>query len=525
MAFVSFAFILFLVVLVPVYYLVPKKAQFIVLLAGSVFFYAFCGWRSLLYIIAATLNSYLFARWLSSAAKKENGRVEQMRETWSRDERKAFRVTSKKKRFRILVLGLVIGFGLLCIPKYTAFTVSNINAITGASITIPSLLLPMGISFYTFQSMGYLIDVYREKTECERNFAKYALFVTYFPQLLQGPISRFSDLSPQLLAPHDPEWDRMMSGFLRILWGYFKKVVVADTALLAVGTILSDPETYNGIYVFFLLLLYAAQIYGDFTGGIDITLGISEMLGIYVKENFDHPFSSLSTKEYWRRWHITMGTWFTDYVFYPLSVCRPMQRFSKWSREHLGNAVGRRLPVYFATIVTWFLTGLWHGASWNFIVWGLLNCLVILISQELNPLYEKFHKRFPNLAQNTFYRHFAMIRTFLLMGFIRTLDCYRDVPLTFSQWGTMFYAPGFSRLFTEQSLLGLNGWQWLLLGLSLILVWQVSRNSPNDAPLRHRIAARPVAGIVVAACLIFVVLIFGSWGIGFDASQFIYNQF
>ena len=191
--------------------------------------------------------------------------------------------------------------------------------------------------------------------------------------------------------------------------------------------------------VLLAIVLYSAVIYGDFTGGIDVTIGLSRMLGLEVAENFDRPFSSRSTQEYWNRWHITMGSWFTDYVFYPLSICKPMQRLTKWSKAHLGKVVGMRLPVYLATLVTWFLTGLWHGASWNFIVWGVLNGVVILVSRELSPLYAKFHKRFPKLGENVVYGGFCAVRTFFLMGSIRILDVYRDVPVTARAFFSMFY--------------------------------------------------------------------------------------
>lgn len=430
MQFTTWSFALFLILAVAVYYSVPRRGQWIVLLVGSYVFYAFAGLSFLPFLLASTLVTYLCSFFLDRARKNEESVLADHPE-WEKPERKAFRAGEKKKRFHILILGLVAGLGILCVLKYTGFVASLFGA-----RSLPDLILPMGISFYTFQSVGYLIDLYRGKAEFEKNPFRLALFVSFFPQLVQGPISRFSELEPQFFGGHAFDGSTFRSGILRMAWGYFKKVVIADTAMIGVKALVEDPGRFSGVYVVLLILLYSVEIYGDFTGGIDITIGVASLFGITLAENFDRPFSSRSVKEYWRRWHITMGTWFSDYVFYPLSVCRPMQKLSKASRDKLGNAVGKRIPVYLATIVTWFLTGLWHGAGLNFIVWGLLNCAVILISQELQPLRDRFNKKFPRFVSSRGFGVFCCVRTFLLMGWIRSLDCFRDVPLTFSLCGS-----------------------------------------------------------------------------------------
>ena len=528
MQFVSLSFLLLLSGTLLAYYLLPKRTQWWVLLLASYVFYFFAGAECLIFILFTTAVTYLTALWLQKRADRETAYLTGEGASLSKEERKAFRGAQKKRRFRILILGLFLGLGVLAVLKYTGFVVSGLQA-WGANVRVPDLLLPLGISFYTFQSMGYLIDVYRGKGRAEKNPFKLALFVAFFPQLLQGPISRFGDLAPQLYAEHRFDGATFRAGALRVMWGYFKKMVIADTAMIAVKTIVNGADggktPLTGVYVFFLILLYSAVIYGDFTGGIDITIGIAEMLGIGLKENFDRPFASRSVKEFWRRWHITMGTWFSDYVFYPLSVCNPMQRFSKWSRKHLGNAIGKRLPVYIATVVTWFLTGLWHGAGWNFIVWGLLNCLVILVSQELQPLWKLWQQRAPRVAASQAWGIFQATRTFLLMGLIRTLDCYRDVPLTFRRWGSMFTTFNFGEFFGGGFLnLGLSLADWIVLGVAILAVLVVTQIGKTQ-PLRKRLSASPVLFAACMAVGICVVLIFGTYGIGYDAGDFIYVQF
>ncbi len=530
MLFTSGAFVLFAVLTLLCYFTVPKRIQWCILLASSLMFYAFAGLEYMAFILYTACVTFLTSRILQMCADREDAFVEANRDTMDKTARKAFRKKAKKQRFLILVAGLLLGFGMLAVLKYTAFVMEGIStaikAFGGEGLTVPSFLLPLGISFYTFQSMGYLIDVYRKSVRAEKNFAKLLLFVSYFPQLLQGPISRFGALHEQLIAPHAFDAFSFRAGLLRVMWGYFKKMLLADTAMIAIGTILASPEEYTGVYVFLLILLYSAQIYGDFTGGIDITIGLSEMMGIRLAENFNRPFSSRSTKEYWNRWHITMGSWFTDYVFYPLSVSRPMQALSESSCKRLGKALGLRVPVYIATIVTWFLTGLWHGAGWNFIIWGLLNCLVILVSREFEPLYRSFYKRFPRLADAPVWHAFQATRTFLLMGLIRSLDCYRDVPQTFRMWWSMIANPNAGELFVGKTPLWelLTVPQWGVVLVSAILIFFVSR-AGKDTPVRHRVAKHSVLCCAAVCALFVAVLIFGAYGIGYDASQFIYTQF
>ena len=529
MQFTSFSFILFAALTLIIYYLVPRRTQWWVLLAASIGFYAFAGWECMIFILYTAAVSYLTALLMQKRADREDAFVEENRATLSKEERKAYRAKEKKKRRLILSVGLLLGFGMLAVLKYTAFAVGNINGILSAfdvkTLTVPSLLLPLGISFYTFQSMGYLIDVYRKKVRAEANPAKLLLFVSFFPQLLQGPISRFGDLQEQLMGENTFDGERVRAGLLRVVWGYFKKLIVADTAMIGIKTLIEQSDKFDGIYVFLLILLYSAQIYGDFTGGIDITIGLSEAMGIRLAENFNRPFSSRSTKEYWNRWHITMGTWFTDYIFYPLSVSKGMQKLTLGATKRFGKGFGMRLPVYTATIATWFLTGLWHGAGWNFIVWGLLNCLVILVSRECEPLYRRFYQKFPSLSESHVWHAWQAVRTFLLMGLIRSLDCYRNVPKTFRLWGTMLTKWNVGELFTGGLTsfgLGISEWCVILGGMAVIAC--VSRLG-KKTPVWNTLAARPVAWLACVCAFVVLILLFGAYGIGYDASQFIYQQF
>lgn len=530
MLFTSYEFIGFLAIVAILYYLLPPKAQWPLLLVASYTFYFLADPVYLIFIVVTTVSTYWVATRLQKDKDCESAYLKEHKQELSREERKVYKAVHKKKQWRMFLVCLLLNLGILAVLKYTNFTIANVNSVVkafGGSNTISylNIVLPMGISFYTFQTMGYLIDVYRGTIRAEKNPFKLALFVSFFPQLVQGPISRFSDLAQSLFEEHDFDIKTVSFGLQRILWGFFKKLVIADRMVIAVNQIINNPSDYQGFYVFAGMLFYAFELYADFTGGIDITIGIAQMLGISVKENFIRPFFSKNIKEYWNRWHITMGTWFTDYIFYPISVCQPMLKISKFSRKHFGETIGKRVPVYLSSFIVWFTTGIWHGASWNFIVWGLGNFVVIMISQELEPFYRWFHAKVH--VDGTFlFRLFQVVRTVLLMSALRLFDCYRDVPLTFKMFGTMFTTFNWNHLMDGSLLnLGLALTDYVVLSIGLILLLMVSLlNRRKNVRKRIATKAMPIR-FAIWYGLFLAVLIFGAYGIGFDASQFIYNQF
>ena len=528
MLFTSYSFIAFMAVVLLAYYLLPKKWQWPLLLVASCFFYWCANPMYLLFIGVTIVSTYGVSRLLEQVNDRQKAYLAEHKATLSKEEKKAYKGKMKKKKWHLLLLCLIFNLGILSVTKYTNFVIHNINSFFAGNgpLSPVDMIVPMGISFYTFQSMGYIIDVYRGKQAAQKNIFKLALFVSFFPQLVQGPISRYSDLSKTLYEPHSFDRKTVSYGLMRVLWGYFKKMVIADRLITGVTALIGDTQ-YTGTYVFVAMLFYAFQLYCDFTGGIDITIGLAQAMGIQVAENFNLPYFSKNIKEYWNRWHITMGSWFTDYIFYPISVCKPMLKLSKWSREHLGQAVGKRVTVYLSSFAVWLTTGIWHGDAWNFVVWGLMNWVVIMVSQELEPLYEKFHSKL-HLKGKAPYEVFQIIRTILLMSAIRMFDCYRDVPLTFKMVGSMFTRFNVHVLWDGSLLkLGLSGADYLVLGVGLVIVLGVSLfKYRTDRHVRDVLYSKPSPVFYgVMGLLFLIILIFGAYGIGFDASQFIYNQF
>lgn len=383
-----------------------------------------------------------------------------------------------KRRRWLLGACLLLNFGILFVCKGLLLASS-----------IPAL--PLGISFYTFQAMGYVLDVSREKTVPERNFFRVALFTMFYPQLVQGPISRWNELAPELFAGGERVWEDFRQGIQRMLWGYFKKLVIADRIAPAAAALARGD--FGGIGTLALSAVYCIRIYGDFTGGMDIALGLARLLGIRLPENFDRPFGADSFAEFWRRWHITLGAWMRDYVFYPLCVCRSMRRLGRWSRGHLGS-FGKKLPVLLASCLTWLATGFWHGLSFNFPLWGLLNFGVISLSPLLRG---KGHSRL------------WIYVTFFAMNLVRICDLYPDVGEYAGRLLAIFMDFRW-RLPVHE--LGLTHWDWAVVAAGFPLALYV-----DAAPRRMKLWQ--------LAVLLIAVLLLGSYGIGYSARSFIYNGF
>ena len=521
MQFTSVSFLLFAAVLLALYYLCPKKARWGLLLTASWVFYLWAGLEYAAFLAFTTLSTYGFTRLMGANLQKQDAYLAENKATLSREEKKAYKAKVKTKNRVLLTICLVANFAILAVCKFCLAEPFRTMA-QGTQLSFLTLGLPLGISFYLFQSMGYAVDVYRGTVSPERNFFKLSLFVSYFPQLIQGPISQFSSLAPQLYAPKAFDGKEFSFGLQRLLWGYFKKLVIADRIAAAVVA-LKAPE-FSGFGFFLLTVFYAVQIYADFTGGIDMALGLSQALGIKLPENFIRPFFSKNIAEYWRRWHITLGEWMKSYIFYPISVSQPMLKLSKAARGKLGD-FGKRLPVYVASIATWCVTGIWHGITPNFILWGMMNCFVIVVSEELQPVYERFHNRY-HLKEKRWYGGFEILRMFVLMNLIRIVDLFPNVGTYFAKMGSLVTTFNFHILWDgTMGTLGLTGLDYGILGYGIVLMFAVSLFEEKKGSVRDFLWQKPILRYALVLGLLVCVLLMGSYGIGYNASSFIYNQF
>lgn len=505
MTFVSYGFPLFLAAALLVYYCLPGRVQWMGLLAFSLLFYLASGVPYICFILFTGISIYITAR-----------RIQ--------------RTDDLRRKRRALLLGILLNVGILAVIKYTNFAIWNVNLVlllTGSPYGLETVdwVLPLGISYYTLQALGYLIDCYYGKSKAETNPFRLLLFLSFFPQLIQGPISRFGSLKESLFSAKRWSWQRTTLGLQRILWGFFKKLVVADRVAPVVSAIGGSGGELDGIYVLIGMLAYTLQLYGDFTGGIDIAVGCAQMFGVELPENFRCPFGAGSLAEYWRRWHITLMQWFREYVFYPLSGSKAARKMMGQVRKVFGRKMAARVPVYFASLITWFLTGIWHGATWNFAVWGLGNCAILLISQELTPLYRRFHKAC-GWASGKWYSVFSAVRTLLLVSAVQMLEYYPSPWEALGMFVQMFGAFRPAALFDGRwEMLGITGADTAVLLLSTLLFIRVGAVQKTGSA-REWIGRKPEwVRWTVWFGLFLAVLILGAYGQGYDASQFIYNQF
>ena len=504
MSFISAGFFMAMALTACLYYLIPKKYQWELLLFVSFGFYATYGIRYMGYILFTIITSYCITRLM--AAQKE-----------------------KLMRRRWLIFGLVSNFGILVFLKYVNFTILNLTSLFSVfhqafPLGKLSIVMPLGISFYTFQTMSYVIDVYQKKYEPETNIFRLALFTAYLPQLLQGPIGRYDRLAPQLFEPHDFNLKNIEYGAQRIAWGLAKKLILADRTYVFSKAVFADLNTYSGMYVIVALLTFSIYEYCDFSGGIDIVIGTAEIFGIRMDENFRQPFFSKSIGEFWRRWHITLGTWMKDYIFYPFSLSKQMNRFGKWSKKHLGNTVGKAMPICLADLLIFFVVGIWHGAAWKYIAYGMYNGIIIAVSSLLEPLYAKGFEKTKIHKESKAWTVVQIIRTFILVN----IGWYFDMAVSFSAALVMM-----KETFTKMSMSQFTGTAFLELGMGrrdflivlagCIIIFIVSLLKERGVAVREAIAAKPlIVRWAVWYAFIVIIFIFAYTG---DGSAFIYANF
>ena len=426
MGYTTITFMIFMLLVTAAYYMFPvKKYQWTVLLVASYIFYLWASWKYAAFLLFTTFTVYFAALIMYKNSKTAKETIVLHSGEWDREQKKQYKEEMKRKRRKVLIMVLVLNFGILIFLKYFNLFAGGMNSFLEKSgmtgpIPILHLALPLGISFYTFQSIGYLIDVYREKFEPERNPAKYALFVSFFPQLIQGPISFYDQLAHQLYAERNFSYKNLKHGTLLMLWGYFKKMVIADRAVSLIQMVAPDYMQYNGTVIFITVLVYALQLYADFSGGIDISRGFAEILGIEMAENFCRPYFAVSINDYWRRWHITLGAWMKNYVFYSLAMSKRFFKMGKNLKQKYGDhAVGAHiakvLPAGIASFITFLLVGIWHGANMKYVAFGVWNGSVILLSVLMQPLFNKAIAGLHIQTQKTSWRIFQILRTFLIV--------------------------------------------------------------------------------------------------------------
>lgn len=490
MSLTSMTFLFFFIGVASLYYLSPKKYQWVILLFASYVFFAYANVGLVIYLLITTLTT-----WYGCLNLKE--------------------LEKKKKKNRVTYIAL-LNFGILALLKY--------NNLFGPGL---NLLIPIGISFYTFQSMGYTYDVYRNRMPAERNVFKCALFVAYFPQIIQGPISRYKDLNPQLTQGHSFSFDHFKNGVQLVLWGYFKKLVIADRAAVVVSAVYGDYLSYSGAMIILAVLLYCIQIYTDFSGGIDIIRGLSQILSIQLVENFKRPYYATSLADYWRRWHISLGTWMKDYFFYPVSLSKGFLKFNKKVRKKIPGMVGKILPTSLITFFLFFIIGIWHGAEFKYIAFGIYNGIIITASLLLDPVYKKLLSKLKIKSESKWFNAFRIIRTTVIVFVGR----YLTRGISFMAAGSMMKRSLFSlgnwAMFKAQIMtlsLSKLDYSIIFFGYLFIMILGYFEEKGKDV----RATLEKQNGFIqffALFTLMAVLTVFGIYREGYITSEFIYKQF
>lgn len=472
MSFISLGFYILLTMVIGLYYILPLKYRYISLLIGSLVFYWILVDRSFFKFgsfLTLALLCYAFSLVIVKIKNKNN----------------------QIAKYATFVMVLITAIPLI------------INKVSG------SLLILIGLSFYTLQMIAYLVDVYKGKIQPQKNLFKYLLFISFFPQIIQGPIPRYEQLGHQLYEGHKFNEKKFTEGFLLIIWGFFLKLVIADKAAVIVNTVFDNFPTYQGMYVVVAGILYSLQLYADFLACVTLAQGIALLFGIDIIDNFNHPYFAKSIKDFWRRWHISLSAWLRDYVYIPLG----------------GNRKGK-VRKYINLLITFIVSGAWHGDGIKFIIWGLMHGIYQLLGEWLAPVRRKIYEliqfkgeRVTSFIQQVFTFVLVTIAwiVFRANGTKNAVNMLLSIVKVYNPW-----------VLWNDSLfnLGLNYKDFYLLVASLLFLWGVSLVQENGVKIRDRILNQHllVRWTIYIGAIIFI-MIFGTYGYGFDAQAFIYGGF
>ncbi len=498
MLFNSIEFLIFFPIVVLVYFILPDKIKSLWLLVASYYFYMCWNAKYALLILASTIITYISGLLIEKIKHSDYAVSKQ--------------IVLKKW---VVAGSFIINLGILFYFKYTNFAIDIVKKVFARAhieLNAPAfdIILPVGISFYTFQALSYTMDVYRDEIYAEKNFFRYALFVSFFPQLVAGPIERSKNLLKQLSVPKKFSFENMREGLLLMLWGFFLKIVLADRIAIFVDTVYGDYTIYSGMYLIVATMLFAIQIYCDFAGYSTTAMGAAKILGIQLMENFDAPYLSTSVADFWRRWHISLTSWFKDYLYIPLGGSRK----GKWRK-------------YLNKMVVFLVSGLWHGAQFSFVAWGGLNGLYQVIGEILQPVRDKLVSLMHLNRESLGHKLIHIAGTFVLVdfswiffratGFMGAFDIIKSMFMIKNPWilfdGSLYAC-------------GLDDKNFRLMLIAILILAFADFCKAKGIKIREVIIKQDYWfrwGFI--AFSIAVILTFGIWGPGYNEANFIYFQF
>ena len=528
----SYFAVIFLVAFLPiciiVYSIIPQKTKkYFLLFASMVFFWLVSG-QLIVYLILTIMSVHYFGIWLDRIQGKRNAAVKAA----PKEERKALKKVFLHQSRLVLLFAAVIHIGVLLVIKYSPFFTTNVNNLftllnVPLQLDIPSYIMPIGISFFTLQAISYLFDVYRGLIKADDNIFRLALFMSFFPQIVEGPICRYGQTADQLWNVKQIEFENLKLGAQRILFGLMKKLVIADRLNPLIKEVFSNYSNYQGGIIAIAAVCYTIQLYMDFSGTMDAVMGIAQIFGVTMPENFQRPFFSKSISEFWQRWHITLGTWFKDYIFYPVTMSKPMKNLTSSARKKLGNHFGPLLAGSVALFCVWFCNGLWHGSAWNYIFFGMYHFALILAGNIISPAVTATNKKLHIKADCFAYRTMQMVRTTILVIIGELFFRAEGLKDGLTMFGKMVTDFSFSTLdSTLMDKLKIDVQDIIIVAVALVIIFVISVLNEKGINIRLSLKKKNIVirwGLLYA--LIMFIVIFGAYGKGYVPVDPIYANF
>lgn len=531
-AMTSYFSIAFLVIFLPAcivgYTAVPQKAKKYFLLFASYGFFWLISGKLVVYLFLSTLSIHYFGLWMDRLQQQRDMQYKSIEKEKRKELKKVF---LRRSRY-ILFFAAVLHIGILLTLKYTPFFTRIINTLftqlhLSLQLLIPKYLMPIGISFFTLQAMSYLFDVHRGAVKADDNIFRLALYMSFFPQIVEGPICRYEETAEQLWNVKRIEYVNLTLGIQRILLGMMKKVVVADRLNMLINIVFDKHAEYEGGIIFITAICYTVQLYMDFSGTMDAVIGTAQIFGIKMPENFKRPFFSKTISEFWTRWHITLGAWFKDYIFYPITMSKPMKNITASARKKIGNHFGPLIAGSIALFCVWFCNGLWHGDAWNYIFFGLYHFAFILLGSIISPGVKWINKTLRINPEWFAYRLFQIIRTCILVVigelFFRAHGLRVGISM-FKKMVTDFHFTTLNHKLLAK--LGTDHLDLIIVGITLLIVFAIGLFNEKGIIVRESLKKKNVVlrwGVLYA--LILYIVIFGAYGFGYVPVDPIYANF
>ena len=493
-------FIAFLPAVMILYQLCPQKfRKYVLLLANYAFFYTWSKFF-LVYQVITMVITYVSSKIIDH-------------------------IKNRKTKKLILLLAIVINLGVLVILKYTNFLGENIFAIFHQPFTPIRLIAPIGISYYTLQMISYLMDISSGKIHADHSIVDFAVYASFFPTLIQGPITRFNEIKDSILAGNPITYQNLKFGSQRILFGLMKKMIIADRLDPAVSKIFTS-YTQDGLFSLIGAVLCTIQLYMDFSGIVDICLGSAEIFGIKLPENFRQPFFAENASDFWRRWHITLGTFLRDYVFYPISLAKPTRRLSKFFTRHFGKAAGKFIGPLIALFAVWFLNGLWHGPYWTYIFYGLYYFCFMVLEILLKKPVDDFLKKHQIDNNHTGLRIFRFVKLLIIVIIGELFFRAKTLAVGWTMFSSIFTNFHLSTFKDTLPFLRLDMIDWTIVIVGVVIISLVDFYKEFNGSIRNAIEQKPtwIRWSIIYTC-IFALLIFGAYGPGYDIVAMIYAEF